>query len=961
MAGAPTAVAERTRQHKEAFITLASRGLRLKDIEAEVGVAHNTYLSWRQRDPEFKTRFDVARNQKLSAEAKKRVLGDGDYDGRFASFRRIYMHLDTYFVHQAIVDAIETCPPMGVVLILCPPESGKTTTLVDYLAKRIGEDANIRVLYASGRQTHVKKQLRRLKNRMTDTGAFSAYIARFGPFEPESNDKLRTWREDAITVAGADHDEADFTFEARSITSEVVGGRADVMVLDDLQSHKTLSQTEAIVERVRQDYISRLGRKSILVVIGTRVGPGDVYEELERAGIVNRVVRIPAVFDDRDPEPCPHEDGTCTCVADGHPCGGVCIARHPNGQQVPHYPSTQPEMWDSHSLAVKRLQVGELAWARNYQQKGIAKGDATFDERLTEKIKDPMRPLGLSFGFVRRLGGEASLHNIAGLDPALVGGCALTTAACTAKSFHVIDCHQETNVGRPEAIVSMVRFAAETYGLAKLVVEVNAYQKAFAEEYHDGSLNALAAEYGFMVVPHTCVDTETEVLAQRGWLRSYELKVGDRILTLNMQTGASEWKPVRDVYRSHYSGPMIAIDNQTVNALTTLDHKWAVTEQRALDAGRRDLRFVEAQHLNTNCVIPLARPQAADDDPVAAFTDDFVELIGWAVTEGHYARRGWGIEISQSDTANPHNVERIRLLLKRLGADFREELNRRTGVRKFALSGSMARQVRLVTGGAKHLIPELIAGLPSHQRRLLIDTMVTANGWRRRKAAGHRASEYFCSNTESLAEAFEMLCALEGRPTTRTVRRVPDHPHSQKTDGEHDHFVVCAKWAERCWLGNHREHPPARVDYDGEIWCPNTENGTFYARRGGVTYFTGNTGLNKLDDDLGVAAMATNMRMGEIDVCWGDELAVERIGALIDELHVWRPGVRGNRLRQDRVMSMWFAYLEWQRSRRSLKANTSDWGREGMPGRMTDYTALFKPKDDRRRRGRSAHDLLGVR
>jgi hypothetical protein len=52
-----------------------------------------------------------------------------------------------------------------------------------------------------------------------------------------------------------------------------------------------------------------------------------------------------------------------------------------------------------------------------------------------------------------------------------------------------------------------------------------------------------------------CVDTETEALTRRGWMRHNEIQADDEILTLNPVTDAIEWQPATvNVY--DYSGQM---------------------------------------------------------------------------------------------------------------------------------------------------------------------------------------------------------------------------------------------------------------------------------------------------------------------------------------------------------------------------------------------------------------------
>ena len=44
-----------------------------------------------------------------------------------------------------------------------------------------------------------------------------------------------------------------------------------------------------------------------------------------------------------------------------------------------------------------------------------------------------------------------------------------------------------------------------------------------------------------------CADMETEILSDSGWLNCHDLRIGDNVLTLNHETGLSEWQPVQAV------------------------------------------------------------------------------------------------------------------------------------------------------------------------------------------------------------------------------------------------------------------------------------------------------------------------------------------------------------------------------------------------------------------------------
>lgn len=99
------------------------------------------------------------------------------------------------------------------------------------------------------------------------------------------------------------------------------------------------------------------------------------------------------------------------------------------------------------------------------------------------------------------------------------------------------------------------------------------------------------------------------------------------------------------------------------------------------------------------------------------------------------------------------------------------------------------------------------------------------------------------------------------------------------------------------------------------------------------------TGWNKYDEDIGVASMVTSFIKREIELPWAEDPTTRNeIGELIRQLKAWRPGARGTKLRQDRVMALWFVWILWQsRWKRTNQSsgNTETLKRQGVPWRGT--------------------------
>jgi hypothetical protein len=90
-------------------------------------------------------------------------------------------------------------------------------------------------------------------------------------------------------------------------------------------------------------------------------------------------------------------------------------------------------------------------------------------------------------------------------------------------------------------------------------------------------------------------------------------------------------------------------------------------------------------------------------------------------------------------------------------------------------------------------------------------------------------------------------------------------------------------------------------------------------RRFGFRLVPNNTNNDKSSHDIGVPAMPLSMIRREITVPWADEASQTNMGLLLGQLHIWRPGTRGNTLTvkkdkvpQDLTMTLWFAWKKWR-------------------------------------------------
>jgi N-acetylmuramoyl-L-alanine amidase len=373
-------------------------------------------------------------------------------------------------------------------------------------------------------------------------------------------------------------------------------------------------------------------------------------------------------------------------------------------------------------------------------------------------------------------------------------------------------------------------------------------------------------ERGWLDIAY-CADEQTEVLTRRGFLPYMALEERDELLTLDHSRGVAEWQPLVavNVFDDEKPRRMILMEGASHSSLTTPDHRWPVERYvrrfrtKLLDrtTGRRAHNKLSAERVRTFATteklghydrIP-ATALCASLPQKSGFSDEYVELLGWFWTEGNIRlSRGkptTGVAIYQSHEANPSYVDRIRSCLSSQFGPAVPALSKRGDTvprwresvnghnTEFFLNHVAGAQL-LSRAPEKVVTPCFIAELTASQLRLFVDTAVAADG--STDPSGHRA---VAQKDPRRLEALQMACALLGVRTNLTSAggRYPETARKLSIFKGRPYLTPVA--AEKSTLRFVRRF----VAHRGVVWCPTTPNGTWFARRRGTTYFTGNSHL----------------------------------------------------------------------------------------------------------------------
>lgn len=103
------------------------------------------------------------------------------------------------------------------------------------------------------------------------------------------------------------------------------------------------------------------------------------------------------------------------------------------------------------------------------------------------------------------------------------------------------------------------------------------------------------------------VDEQTEIFTDRGWSKYDQVRVGDRALTIEPKTGATQWQVITDLYIGiDNDRELVSIETYWISALTTPDHRWLVKESPQ----SRSWHWTTSEALTQGDWIPYMHPEA---------------------------------------------------------------------------------------------------------------------------------------------------------------------------------------------------------------------------------------------------------------------------------------------------------------------------------------------------------------
>jgi len=326
-----------------------------------------------------------------------------------------------------------------------------------------------------------------------------------------------------------------------------------------------------------------------------------------------------------------------------------------------------------------------------------------------------------------------------------------------------------------------------------------------------------------MIYFRGCFDAKTEVLTKKGWKSYKEIRIGDKLPSLNLGTQKIENDAVLDLSVFKVDEQLKRIKGQSYDALVTKDHRCVVKTRS------NKLKIKRAFELNRHSSIPVKWKVSTQQE------DSFWELIGFVIGDGSFwTKRDKNSFVKKDGTISDKtyttekvciiqkkNLKYLRDLLNKNGAFF-EKKHGDNGALRFELCAGLSERIRKEI--PKKLLTFDVVNKAKSKASLYKGLMMSDGN-------GLKDSLFFQTNKTTI-DAFQYLCVLIGRASNLMTR------DKSKVDSFSDklQYIVGIRRTKTATKLNISDR-----EYKGIVWCPTTKNGTVFTRRNGKVSVTGQT------------------------------------------------------------------------------------------------------------------------
>ncbi len=196
------------------------------------------------------------------------------------------VHRREYELYQdAWAEALET---RNRTVIVCPPDTYKSTTVRDFVEREIGKNPNVRILWVMNTGEQAQKQVMAISQTIQSNNVYRA------AFDIEEDTEAQ-WTKNVLFVRRSIED-PDPTLMGTGLNGPYQGLHFDIIIIDDPTDQDDVKSPTTMmsqVEKIRGVILDRLLEGGRIVVILTRWGQNDLVSTFRDMGFT--IYEMPVV------------------------------------------------------------------------------------------------------------------------------------------------------------------------------------------------------------------------------------------------------------------------------------------------------------------------------------------------------------------------------------------------------------------------------------------------------------------------------------------------------------------------------------------------------------------------------------------------------------------------------------------------------------------------------------------
>lgn len=319
------------------------------------------------------------------------------------------------------------------------------------------------------------------------------------------------------------------------------------------------------------------------------------------------------------------------------------------------------------------------------------------------------------------------------------------------------------------------------------------------------------SHYGSWHVYGHCLDEETEILTQRGWLHIDELELTDRCYSYNTKDKDFSFQNIDEIHRYRYTGSMYSFEGKRVNFRGTEHHKHLLLTRYNSDK----YEYVSSKDLGQKQRWILC--QGSSDKQGLGLSDDFLRLYVWINADGSFENGS----LVRFHLKKRRKISYLTDLLDKMDIKYSYKTSKIGTVR---INFSLPSELR---GFSFKPLDFRFIDMNRRQVSIFFEEYANTDGYR----TARNCLQIYSSREQEI-DIIQNICVQNGFMCNKIVRH---------RKGGYIGWVASVNFSRK--YADYKFKGKVKIEeVKGEpVWCITTKNSNFLIRRNGKTHFTGNS------------------------------------------------------------------------------------------------------------------------